>query len=64
MGAWLLLFIINFTSSNLFFFSLMQNVSSFESSLSYFFPQLNVTVRIQVQPAAQQAVMPLAAAAI
>lgn len=64
VGAWILLFIINFTSSNLFFFSFIQNVSSFESSLSYFFPQLNVTVRIQVQPAAQQAVMPLAAAAI
>lgn len=60
----LLLLIINFTSSSLFFSSLMQNARSFESSLSYFFPQLNATVRIQVQPAAQQAVMPLAAAAI
>lgn len=61
---WLLFLIINFTSSSLFSSSLMQNAPSFESSLSYFFPQLNATVRIQVQPAAQQAVMPLAAAAI
>lgn len=61
---WLLFLIKNFTSSSLFSSSLMQNAPSFESSLSYFFPQLNATVRIQVQPAAQQAVMPLAAAAI
>lgn len=61
---WLLFLIINFTSSSLFSSSFMQNAPSFESSLSYFFPQLNATVRIQVQPAVQQAVMPLAAAAI
>lgn len=59
----LLLLIINFTASSLFFSSLMQNARSFDSSLSYFFPQLNATVRIPVQPAAQRAVMPPAAAA-